>query len=232
MITYIGIDTETTNGLIDEQGKLDLSQSLCYDIGWAIVNRKGKILDTKSFVVAEIFLDKPLMKEALFADKIPMYWEEIKSGKRKLASIRNIYKMFLADRKKWKCKAVFAHNAFFDYHALNNTLRFCTGSKYRYFFPYALEIWDTLKMARDALGKSNRYKKFCVKNNYLTKHKTPQNRYTAEILFRYLTKNNDFAESHTGLEDVKIESKIFAYCMKQEKKIRKALFTKKRAKPI
>ena len=224
----IGIDTETANGLIDKNGKLDLSQSLVYDVGWTIIDKKGKVFLERSFVVAEIFLDKELMKSAYFAEKIPQYWEDIKTGKRVLKSFKNIRMTFLADRKKYKCAAVFAHNAFFDYNALNNTLRFLSGSKYRFFFPYSLEIWDTLKMSRDVFGNKKGYTLFCDKYGYKTKHKTPQNRYTAEILYRYITGDNSFVESHTGLEDVKIESKILVECFKSKKKMRKTLFNKKR----
>ena len=37
----------------------------------------------------------------------------------------------------------------------------------------------------------------------------------------YENGNNDFVESHTGLEDVLIEKEIFAKCMAQHKKMRK-----------
>ena len=68
--TYlIGIDTETCNGLLMEDGKLDLSQSLVYDIGWQVVDKKGKVYRKRSFVVAEIFLDKELMKGAYYSEK-------------------------------------------------------------------------------------------------------------------------------------------------------------------
>ena len=222
----IGIDTETCNGLIDKDGKLDLSQSLVYDVGWQVTDTKGKVYCKKSFVVAEIFLDKELMSNAYYADKIPQYWEDIKSEKRVLKSFRNIWFEFLRDRKTWKCKAVFAHNAFFDYTALNNTLRFLTGSKHRYFFPYTLEIWDTLIMSRQVFGKSKMYTLFCNKWGYKTKHTHPQNRLTAEILWRYLSKNNDFVESHTGLEDTEIETEILVACLNSKKKIRRLLFEK------
>lgn len=36
---YIGIDTETCNGRIDVDGKLNLTDSLVYDIGWAVVDK-------------------------------------------------------------------------------------------------------------------------------------------------------------------------------------------------
>ena len=54
---YMGIDTETANGFMSEDGKLDLSNSLVYDVGWQIIDKEGKVYCTKSFVVAEIFLD-------------------------------------------------------------------------------------------------------------------------------------------------------------------------------
>lgn len=222
---FLGIDTETTNAL-EINGKLDLSNSLVYDIGWQIIDRRGNVYISRSYVVAEIFLDKPLMKQAYFAEKIPQYWEDIKQGRRILTSFLKIRRQFLIDRKQFKCKAVFAHNAYFDYNALNVTLRYLTGSKNRYFFPYSCELWDTLKMSRDVIGKTKGYTSFCIENNYLTKHKTPQNRLTAEILWRYLSGDNNFIESHTGLEDVQIESEIFIHCLKSKKKMRRSLFNR------
>lgn len=222
----IGIDTETCNGL-EEEGKIDLSQSLVYDIGWQVVDRKGNVYKKRSFVVAEIFLDHELMKGAYYAEKIPQYWEDIQTGKRKLKSLLNIWKTFLSDRKKYNVKNVFAHNAYFDYNALNNTIRLVTGSKYRYFMPYCVEWWDTLKMARDVFSKNRKYSEYCQKNGYLTAHKHPQNRLTAEILWRYISNDPEFIESHTGLEDVEIETEIMVYCLKTHKKIRKTLFKKR-----
>ena len=46
-----------------------------------------------------------------------------------------------------------------------------------------------------------------------------QVRLTAEIIYRFLTNDLDFTESHTGLEDVEIESKIFAECMNRNPNI-------------
>lgn len=220
----IGIDTETCNGLIDEKGKLDLSQSLVYDVGWQVIDKKGKVYRTRSFVVAEIFLDRDLMKGAYYAEKIPQYWKDIKDGKRILAPFNKIRWIFTCDRKQFNCQTVFAHNAYFDYNALNNTIRLLTGSKWRYFFPYNVEIWDTLKMSRDVFSKSPMYSAYCQKNGYLTAHKVPQNRLTAEILWRYIGGNDNFQESHTGLEDTKIETEILVRCLKIKKNCRRLLF--------
>lgn len=224
-INYIiGLDTETCNGILVDD-KLDLSQSLVYDLGWAITDKKGRIYKTRSFVIAETFLDmKDVMVSAYYAEKIPSYWEDIKSGKRILASFWTVWKIFKEDAKEWNVNQFFAHNARFDLNALNNTIRYISKSKYRYFFPYKAEIWDTLKMSRQTIGKQKSYKAFCLRNEYMTKHKTPQVRLTAEILYRYISGDNNFSESHTGLEDVLIETKIMAHCFRQHKKMEKCLF--------
>ena len=198
---FIVLDTETTNSLDDP---------LVYDLGWAVVDATGKVYQTYSFVVADIFLDPQLMETAYFKEKIPTYWEEIKSGERILARFWNIRKIFHDCVKAYNVTKFFAHNMRFDYRAVNLTQRFLTSSKFRYFFPYGAEICDTLKMARQTLKYNIDYDNFCYDNNYLTARNCK--RYTAEILYRFITNDLQFEESHTGLEDVMIEKDIMAYC--------------------
>ena len=83
-----------------------------------------------------------------------------------------------------------------------------------------------MKMARDVILPMPTYRKFCEENGFMTKHSTPRPRLTAEVIYRYITKNVEFAEEHTGLEDVLIEAEIFKYCMRQHKKMRKGLHEK------
>lgn len=201
MRKFIVLDTETTNSLDDP---------LTYDIGFAVIDEKGKVYKSYSFVIADIFLDKELMKSAYFADKIPQYWQDIKDGKRKLAKLLTVKKILAKVMKDNHTNIVIAHNARFDYRSLATTQRFLTSSKYRYFLPYGTEVYCTLKMARQALKNNIEYDNFCYNNGYLTKRGCK--RYTAEILYRFLTGQNDFIESHTGLEDVLIEKEIFSFC--------------------
>jgi hypothetical protein len=81
-----------------------------------------------------------------------------------------------------------------------------------------------MKMARDVMHKMPTYRKFCEENNLLTKNGRLST--TAENLYRFIIKDVDFKESHTGLEDVQIEREIFLYCRKQHKKMRKGLYEK------
>lgn len=60
----IVLDTETTNSIDDP---------FCYDVGFAVVDMQGNVIEQHSYVVADIFLDKELMASAYFSDKIPQY---------------------------------------------------------------------------------------------------------------------------------------------------------------
>lgn len=202
-MNVIVLDTETTNTIDDP---------ICYDIGWAVIDLDTReTVLTRSFAVAEIFCDEPLMACAYFAEKIPTYWREIRNGKRTLARLFTICKALRADCKEYGVKEIYAHNARFDYRSCNLTQRFVTASKYRYFFPYGVKMCDTLKMARECFADDPDYNEFCEVNGY----KTPngQNRYTAEILYRYLSRNNAFEEVHQGIDDVLIEKDIMLMCM-------------------
>ena len=194
-----------------------------YDAAWAVVDKRGSVYKTRSFVVDEIFNhETELMQSAYYAKKIPQYKEEIAQGLRIVASFYEIRQALLEDIAEFEVTEIYAHNMRFDYGTLNNTQRWLTKSKFRYFFPYGMEICDTLKMSRQVIGKMPTYRKFCEENGYLTKN--GQLRFTAEILFRFISKNNDFVESHTGLEDVMIEKEILAYCFKQHKKMERHLW--------
>ena len=201
-MNYLMLDTETTN---------DIDCPLCYDVGFSVINDEGKTLEKHSYVVADIFLDKDLMSVAYFKDKIPTYWEDIKAGKRMLrrfATVRAIVRDVMA---QYDINTVIAHNMRFDYCSTNTTQRYLTCSKWRYFFPYGTKFVCTLKMARATFNKDEKYIAFCEENNFVTKHGKPQ--LTAEVIYRYLANNVEFVESHTGLEDVEIETEIFFACI-------------------
>lgn len=204
MTKVIVFDTETTNTIDDP---------IFFDIGWAVVDFDGNIYETASFVNADVFLDDDLMSCAYYAEKIPQYWQEIKAGQHKLAKLTTIHKTLTETCKRHGITILCAHNARFDYRSTNTTQRFQTGSKYRYFLPYGVELWDTLKMAREAFKNDEAYDTFCWENDYLTKRGCK--RYTAEILYRFISGDNEFEEAHTGLEDVMIEKEILIECLRR-----------------
>lgn len=220
----IVLDTETCPLDKDFKGVSPYNM-LVYDVGYAVVDKRGNVYRTRSFVNADVYLgEKTLMKSAYYAKKLPQYEMEIKSGERKLASMFTIRKILLDDMHEYNVKEVYAHNMRFDYGSLNNTQRYITKSKFRFFFPYGIEICDTLRMAQDVIACMPTYQKYCVENGYLTK--TGQPRLTAEIIYRFITGEKDFKESHTGLEDVMIEKDILAYCFAKHKKMNRLCFAR------
>ena len=213
----IVLDTETAPLDKDFQ-EVNPFNMFAYDLGYAVVDKYGNVYETRSFVIGDIFLDeKECMKSAYYNKKVPQYWEDIKAGKRILTSFYNAHKQFVKDIENYGVSEIYAHNMRFDYGSLQNTQRWVTKSKYRYFFPKEVEIMDTLKLSRQLIATMPTYKKYCEENGYLTKQNKP--RLTAEIIYRFISGNEDFVESHTGLEDVMIEKEILAYCYKKHKKM-------------
>lgn len=202
------IDTETTNSIDDP---------IVYDVGFQVFDESGNVLEEASMVNADVFLDSDLMASTYFADKIPMYWEDIKMGARELMAWSRIKWRLFTAYQRHDCKIVCAHNARFDYRSLHLTQRYITSSQFRYVLPWGAEWVDTLKMARNVLKNDDDYKQYCVTNGYMTANNQP--RYTAEVLYRYITGKETFEEKHTALEDVRIEKLIYFYCLSRDPEV-------------
>ena len=210
---YLTIDTETANSFDDP---------MMYDIGGAIHDRKGNVEETFSFIIYDVFCaDRELFNTAYYAEKRPMYEMQIATGQRKIVNIYTARDYIRKLCEKYNVKAIIAHNAPFDYRSTTRTMRYVTKSRCRYFLPYGIPLWDTLKMAQDTICKQKAYIKWCEENDFMVKGRP---RATAEILYKYISGNEDFVEDHTGLEDVLIEKEIFAQCVRQHKKMRREAF--------
>lgn len=193
------LDTETTN---------DISQPLPYDVGYAITDiETGRTLLTRSFVVAEIFFDKQLMESAYFADKIPQYFEDIRTGKKEVRRICTIRRIIKQDMKKYNVSKVGAYNMGFDKRATNNDTRYITGSMVRWFFPYGTEFFDIWSAACSSILHTKDFVNFAKEHDYVSEKGNI--RTSAEVCYKYITNNTDFEEDHTGLEDVMIETAIY-----------------------
>lgn len=202
-------DTETAN---------DISFPLPYDLGYKIINRKGEVLVSRSFVIYEIYVgQKEMMKSAYYAEKLPSYEEDLKNGTRKLVRLYTARKTILEDMEKYKITRVYAYNVNFDKRALNNDQKFTTNNRLKYFFPYGTEFRCIWHMACQVLLARTSYIKFALENNYIS---PAGNILTnAECCYRYITGNTDFVEEHKGLEDVNIEAEILLKCFSQHKKM-------------
>lgn len=208
-------DTETAN---------TLDEPILYDFGAWLIDSEGKSYEKVNWVIKEAFLNKELMETAYFRDKIPAYWQDIWAGKREVKSIWDVYRYLRDVQKRYPNVKFCAHNAAFDVKALRTSLRYLTKSFKRWMIPFNMEIYDTLRMARDTICKDEEYVKFCEVNGFLTDKGKPQA--TAEVLYRFLTGDVKFEEQHTGLADVEIEAQILQEIYNRYEGFRKHCFNK------
>ena len=218
---YMVLDTETCPIIKLNDNQVEAKNMLTYDIGYCVIDKKGNVYKTGSYIVSEIFFGEfyDKMQSAYYSKKVPNYMQDIANGSRVVKTWEQISYILKQTIEEYNILVVCAHNARFDFGTLQATKEYL-GKKYS-LLPY-IEWWDTLKIARSVLGKMPTYKRFCEKNGYLTAKGGL--RYTAEIIYRYIKQDNDFIENHTGLEDTLIEKEILTYCIKQHKKMDKLLF--------
>lgn len=220
----IMLDTETcailrANGVIPHN-------NLVYNIGLCLFcPATGQMIHARSYIINEIFFgERERMNSCYYAKKIPQYLDGIANHKYTCVGFFDVMNEINRLCKEYNVVAICAHNARFDIDALNTTCQYLMGMNYVRPLPQDIEVWDSVKMARSVIASRPTYQKFCRENNYLTKHKTPRPRLTAEILYRFISQNNEFIEAHTALEDVKIELEIVKKCYRTHKKMKKVLY--------
>ena len=210
---FIVLDIETAN---------DIPDTFAYDVGFVVADRKGNIYEEESYVVKDVFInERELMQSCYYANKLPLYEERIAEQKIKIASIFTVRRQIAHYIAKYNIKKVYAYNAYFDNNGLNTTMRYLSKSKYRWFFPYGVEICCIWHMACQTICNRMDYCLFCAKNGYYS----PRGNMTtnAETIYKYLTKNTDFEEEHTGLADVHIELEILCKCLSYHEKINRKI---------
>lgn len=210
---FLLIDVETANSTL---------YPLVYDIGYAVVDKEGCVYEQKSLIIKDIFFfEKRLMSTAYYSRKIPKYLEKISTHQAQVVDFLTAKWLIRDIIKKYDIKTVCAYNASFDTRALNTTLRYLTKSKYRWFFPYDIEINCIWHMACQVLYTQRRFADFVIQNNYISSAGNLQT--SAEIGYKYLTNNTKFLEEHQGLQDVLIECQIMAKCYSLHKKMDKSI---------
>lgn len=199
--TYRVLDTETiqspTNG------------NLVWQIGWVDV-QDGIIIDAQEYIVGDVYYrcDKT---DRFYKD----YDNEIANGNAKVlrfAQIRNIFNETL------KGKYIYAYNAIFDMNALDNTTNVLSNNITNQFLTDSKVTYRCImRGATQTFLKTNAYKKWAKENKHMCKDGIPH--LTAECAYRYLTKNNKFIESHTALDDSRIEAAILEKVLRYHRRI-------------
>lgn len=203
--TALVLDVETALSKGNEQ--------LIFDIGWTIssVSNEQMVMH-QSYIVEEIFLDMSLMERAYYFNKYPEYVRALADGRTQLKPFNEIIKILNGDIKDLNVKTLYAYNAKFDSTAITKTHRYINNNKSELIYDIKC-LWS---LSAQTFMATKKFVLTAFDNNWLTEKGNIKT--SAEIAHRYLTKDVDFVESHTGLEDSVIEPKILWAINRQGKK--------------
>jgi len=116
---YMVLDCETAtlpyvHKLPEEVRKqIAIAKPLIYDLGWTIVDKKGRVYARKNFLITEIFSVPEIFDTAYYADKRPLYLEKLSRGEIVLTDWRTAVAEMVSDMAH--IEAVGAYNAMFDF---------------------------------------------------------------------------------------------------------------------
>lgn len=116
---YMILDCETATLPIannyDEniKKKIAIAKPLIYDIGWQIIDRKGKVHRRRSFLISEIFSVPSIFNTAYYANKRPLYIEKLNLKQITLTSWTEATAILYEDMKA--VESVGAYNSMFDF---------------------------------------------------------------------------------------------------------------------
>ena len=116
---YIVLDCETATlpcarGLPEgAKKKIAIAKPLIYDLGWTIVDKKGRVYAQENYLITEIFSVPEIFNTAYYAEKRPLYIDKLNRGEITLTDWRTASARleFALDI----CEAVGAYNAMFDF---------------------------------------------------------------------------------------------------------------------
>ena len=116
---YLVLDCESatlpcTHDLPAEAKKnVAIAKPLIYDLGWKIIDKKGRVYSRKNFLISEIFSVPSIFDTAYYASKRPLYLEKLEKGEIILTDWKTASAEFVADMEY--VEAVGAYNSMFDF---------------------------------------------------------------------------------------------------------------------
>lgn len=116
---YFVLDCETatlayaSNFEADDKKTIAIAKPLIYDLGWKIIDERGKVYRSKSYLITEIFSVPAIFNTAYYASKRPFYIDKLQKGEITLVSWATATAEMVKDMEETAC--VGAYNSMFDY---------------------------------------------------------------------------------------------------------------------
>lgn len=250
---YLVLDCETAtlpyaiNFDGETRKNIAIAKPLIYDLGWQVIDRKGKVYRRKSYLISEIFSVPAVFNTAYYAHKKPIYIDRLEKGETVLTDWRTAINELLTDIEQ--VEAVGAYNSMFDFKKAIPFTELYINKLYSKDF-YSWEKMQNKICVGIASGKKTRNEEFDG-DNFIFRNKryplfdvwglsckyildndnyrnmclengwiTASGKYyktSAETCYRYFKGSNEFIESHTAIDDTEIESEIFTEILRRTK---------------
>lgn len=178
-----------------------------YDVGYVIKDKYHDCTHVeRSIAVTEYYHLSRLMDSAYYAEKLPQYRAGVMAGGEwEPMSFGDMRRLFLADCRAHGVSEIWAYNARFDMLALNATISDLTRDVCRYFAPYGVEWRDIWPLTQLITG-TRAYNEWAYEQGHYGA--TGIAKTNVETLIKYLTRDADFSERHTALDDARHEAAI------------------------
>lgn len=242
-MNYLTFDTET----------MGIDEKLIYDIGFVIHDENGNLVYSDQFLIKEVFDDSEIMEKAFYKTNIPKYLKLLKEGKTRKVSFIEAIQILVNVCKTFNIDTIMAYNLLFDLGALYDTFNYSLfgyrkprdengeiirkkknkeknqKSGFEFLKEFLIEkiIQKEVNFlciygyTVETIMVEKEYIDSAIKNNWITEKGNIQT--GAEFAYRFITKNNDFIESHTALDDAEIEVEIFKECFHKNPKYNKEI---------
>ena len=116
---YLILDCETAtlpcaeNYGAEEKKTIAIAKPLIYDLGWQIIDRKGKVYSRKSYLISEIFSVPSIFNTAYYSSKRPIYLDRLAKNETVLTDWKTATADLVADMEK--VESIGAYNSMFDF---------------------------------------------------------------------------------------------------------------------
>lgn len=203
-------DTETIGSIFAPDGVFP------FEIGVKVYDLKNqKVVYARSFIVNKFFNNKYIMLSSFSASKYPQYLEVVENDKVNYykGSVKSIFEKIQRLIDKFNISIMVAHNGDFDKKALDRL-----GEDANIESPFNnLDLLDTMQIST-IITDTKKYCDYCkankdiidkVKKESLFLTNSGRVRLTAQAIYSYIINNPQYQESHTALNDIDDEIRIF-----------------------
>jgi len=194
---YCTFDTETVGGAVEPEG--------FYHIGGLIHDREGNVYASFNLLCADMYEKVAFddyAKNTMYIYEMMLYNGEITVVKNEEIALKIVNDLLEMYNVNYLC----AFNTGFDLEKTKARVL----KENRHFV-------DIFLMAVQTIGQQKKYSRFCHENNLFSSSKKNISN-TAETYYAFLTKNPNYKEEHTAIEDAKIELDIFLACLNTKRR--------------